>query len=116
FSEPPDLQSFPTRRSSDLTVIQDVLVRGVNIGVTIVLTQESPCQRVIDTVIEQGEVRIVEVGVELEHSSLRQALAKRTYASEGSWCVAPVDVLFNQTRSEEHTSELQSRENLVCRL
>src|SRR5690606_40383850 len=27
-----------------------------------------------------------------------------------------VPVLFTCTRSEEHTSELQSRENLVCRL
>src|SRR5207302_7928550 len=28
----------------------------------------------------------------------------------------PVDQLLTYTRSEEHTSELQSRENLVCRL
>src|SRR5690606_39696980 len=27
-----------------------------------------------------------------------------------------VDALITQARSEEHTSELQSRENLVCRL
>src|SRR5690606_39348269 len=26
------------------------------------------------------------------------------------------DIIFNVQRSEEHTSELQSRENLVCRL
>src|SRR5690606_40351249 len=30
--------------------------------------------------------------------------------------VATVDVQFDMSRSEEHTSELQSRENLVCRL
>src|SRR5690606_40555160 len=28
----------------------------------------------------------------------------------------PYDDYFRQVRSEEHTSELQSRENLVCRL
>src|SRR2546430_7448715 len=28
----------------------------------------------------------------------------------------PVDVGFDRTRSEEHTSELQSQSNLVCRL
>src|SRR5690606_25533573 len=29
--------------------------------------------------------------------------------------MTPVDILPGQPRSEEHTSELQSRENLVCR-
>src|SRR6266700_4936049 len=31
-------------------------------------------------------------------------------------CTAPMSVWPAETRSEEHTSELQSRENLVCRL
>src|SRR5690606_39660053 len=30
--------------------------------------------------------------------------------------ISPATVLVSVTRSEEHTSELQSRENLVCRL
>src|SRR5436309_6277751 len=30
--------------------------------------------------------------------------------------LVPGDLLLDQARSEEHTSELQSRENLVCRL
>src|SRR5690606_39549362 len=30
--------------------------------------------------------------------------------------IAAAAALFGATRSEEHTSELQSRENLVCRL
>src|SRR5690606_41926173 len=33
-----------------------------------------------------------------------------------SHLVAFLDALLAQARSEEHTSELQSRENLVCRL
>src|SRR5690606_41057811 len=30
--------------------------------------------------------------------------------------IRDMKILFAQSRSEEHTSELQSRENLVCRL
>src|SRR5690606_41380337 len=47
----------------------------------------------------------------------------RTMASEGSWMTGSGTVSTRTsrlpchvTRSEEHTSELQSRENLVCRL
>src|SRR5690606_41364081 len=32
------------------------------------------------------------------------------------WTTLVVTILFGAIRSEEHTSELQSRENLVCRL
>src|SRR2546427_9760566 len=31
-------------------------------------------------------------------------------------CSSPADLRFLRTRSEEHTSELQSQSNLVCRL
>src|SRR5690606_39579084 len=31
-------------------------------------------------------------------------------------CLRPFEPVGSTTRSEEHTSELQSRENLVCRL
>src|SRR5690606_39715654 len=34
----------------------------------------------------------------------------------GLVCLALHGLLLSKTRSEEHTSELQSRENLVCRL
>src|SRR5690606_41864387 len=34
----------------------------------------------------------------------------------GSWCCAGVLDSWISSRSEEHTSELQSRENIVCRL
>src|SRR5207302_8978380 len=36
---------------------------------------------------------------------------RRAWRSAGAWIRPP-----SATRSEEHTSELQSRENLVCRL
>src|SRR5690606_40020839 len=38
--------------------------------------------------------------------------AMTSYANDGVWSIKSED----QPRSEEHTSELQSRENLVCRL
>src|SRR5690606_41391151 len=51
-----------------------------------------------------------------------QAPVQLRYNSEFFWCQAPVQLWYNSefswclARSEEHTSELQSRENIVCRL
>src|SRR5690606_42133883 len=89
YRHPRDLRSFPTRRSSDLKDTQ-LLIR-----------------------IAQG----------------REESAN---ALEGSWSALEVQEMVavlqrllkvqqtlgkvNAARSEEHTSELQSRENLVCRL
>src|SRR5207302_5750745 len=47
----------------------------------------------------------LEVGVDLEGTHFGDALLER-----------PLDLSPTNHRSEEHTSELQSRENLVCRL
>src|SRR5690606_40591915 len=47
----------------------------------------------------------------------RQAVASQT--EDSGWALLewrPNSLLEIRTRSEEHTSELQSRENLVCRL
>src|SRR5215469_13257070 len=37
-------------------------------------------------------------------------------AVHGGWCVARANAQGRSSRSEEHTSELQSRRDLVCRL
>src|SRR5690606_39527296 len=86
-----DLHSFPTRRSSDLSV-------------RTLPDRAGRC-----------------------HRSARTAVADTTPSCAGS--AAPCDPwrgaaraaaasapIHAGTRSEEHTSELQSRENLVCRL
>src|SRR5690606_41308595 len=82
-----DLHSFPTRRSSDLDEKLHV---------------QRPCPA--------GSL-----------SACRWARMSSTRASSS---LLPLDTRIglghsprrNPTRSEEHTSELQSRENLVCRL
>src|SRR2546428_6937710 len=38
------------------------------------------------------------------------------FPDRGEWFLYPHDDLLAQVRSEEHTSELQSRSDLVCRL
>src|SRR5690606_41300029 len=86
---PPDHHSFPTRRSSDLQVgvqIDEQQVRA--------LSAVEQLQRVADA---DGQARVV-VQAEQLHGQARHV---RTQLDD---------------RSEEHTSELQSRENLVCRL
>src|SRR5207302_9978083 len=67
---PPDLHSFPTRRSSDL------------------------------------------LGLKQEAAAIEAAVKQSVVSKNGT---AEIGGTLG-TRSEEHTSELQSRENLVCRL
>src|SRR5207302_7700466 len=45
-----------------------------------------------------------------------KALCHSVHAIRARHIVEPVQTLATSSRSEEHTSELQSRENLVCRL
>src|SRR2546430_6697466 len=59
---------------------------------------------------------------ELAHLTLflRAPVNNRGLLERGDHCATFMDVLFNgfsfHVRSEEHTSELQSQANLVCRL
>src|SRR5690606_42005460 len=87
------LHSFPTRRSSDL---------GPSIG---------PLGRT-------DAVRIDEIAV--LHKEVRCLFAHRRENAVSVHGVPAISlatqVAAEEKRSEEHTSELQSRENLVCRL
>src|SRR5690606_40080896 len=86
-----DRHSFPTRRSSDLRV-------GTSIEIT--LKSELLNRNITGSHILIATGRSANTAaLELEKAGVN--------TSKGS---VPVD------RSEEHTSELQSRENLVCRL
>src|SRR5690606_39807560 len=96
-----DLDSFPTRRSSDLFSSK---------GYFVCLC----CQSVKDGI---GQRRFVKVFVPLPAGQLG--------SNDGSALCIPVFQYLKKSelhrmvqglRSEEHTSELQSRENLVCRL
>src|SRR5207302_10053133 len=93
----PDLHSFPTRRSSDLQRGERLLavVDGLGVGGD----RRVPDGRVVPVARGCREV-LGSLAVVGEEPGWRGALLP--FAGEG--------------RSEEHTSELQSRENLVCRL
>src|SRR5207302_3514930 len=94
-AHPRDLHSFPTRRSSDLVAKVNLALAGL------------PSFTAIEA---------------LAGAAQGDALAERTRAAlAGRIHIGPeIDYLeraFDASRrSEEHTSELQSRENLVCRL
>src|SRR5690606_40422033 len=84
-----DLHSFPTRRSSDLN-------------------QALTPDRIIG--VETGGC---------PHTAIREDASMNLAAvAELNNRFENLDVIFIESggRSEEHTSELQSRENLVCRL
>src|SRR5699024_12548514 len=86
---PPDLPSFPTRRSSDLIMT----VCGLAIAL------------VVRWLSKSGDVRVPKrLGPPFQLSeTIRFALLV-------------VFIMLASARSEEHTSELQSRFDLVCRL
>src|SRR5690606_41637671 len=92
------LHSFPTRRSSDLGVHHDPIIEYGRFVVR-VLGAIGVDGAQIGQVASRGAAGLVKSG-------------KKTNANN-NFATARVPAL---ARSEEHTSELQSRENLVCRL
>src|SRR5690606_41164005 len=92
------LHSFPTRRSSDLNFGQFLLRRDVITEVEYQWARRLQEQEGV----RQGEA-LVKIGV-LSRRALYRLLR------------AQIRQKIVNARSEEHTSELQSRGNLVCRL
>src|SRR5690606_40615661 len=90
-----DLYSFPTRRSSDLTNVVAFWGYG-------------------DSTAEGGGV----VPLDEAKKNLIEGYKSIVGYAEKKGCVLCLEPLNSRdaARSEEHTSELQSRENLVCRL
>src|SRR5690606_39471615 len=89
-----DLHSFPTRRSSDLLPSSQARTRS-----------NAPCIALTNTTPKPKN----------------RTLAMRASCSSGRSRRRPNGMprtgkTTSTARSEEHTSELQSRENLVCRL
>src|SRR5690606_40127752 len=90
-----DPHSFPTRRSSDLT-------RKL---------QKRKRARTKRKTTYQSRKTHREIKKPPQRNSQNYTLCF-SFDGDGGFCVS----CLNSTRSEEHTSELQSRENLVCRL
>src|SRR5690606_40613640 len=96
-----DLLSFPTRRSSDLTELENWLSSVTDLG--------------SDFAVAPGKG---------ESTEEIKAISDRLHAMQEGGATNPRIAAsmasladgISGLRSEEHTSELQSRENLVCRL
>src|SRR5690606_41899934 len=93
--------SFPTRRSSDLVLGHYALAvsecYGTNEGLMVIDLSGLPASATVANVHTNGVVSSHNMDVD-----------------EGTGYLYVLD--SSGSRSEEHTSELQSRENLVCRL
>src|SRR5690606_41820179 len=95
----PDLHLFPTRRSSDL--IQNRAIGRFNSSFSALAqaleNQEDPEKLTIEPTVKGQSLPL-------------------TVSYQGESAEAAQKQLAQYIRSEEHTPELQSRENLVCRL
>src|SRR5690606_41603119 len=100
-SPPPPPLSFPTRRSSDLLFCSSALPRSSLLHLQFAAR---PRERVAREVLAGAEPIPL------------NPLRGRGEAEEAVGAEALRGLVPDDARSEEHTSELQSRENLVCRL
>src|SRR5206468_11835440 len=100
-SDAPNVYTFPTRRSSDLTVIawRD---RYVSSGMQGLRDEQ-----------RSGRPRTVDRG-EILAATLTPPPARLGITHWSSRLLAEFLKVDASTRSEEHTSELQSRSDLVC--
>src|SRR5690606_40141710 len=87
--------TFPTRRSSDLVESKFAYTGGV---------KEKTCLEVYSDMGAESQIVFDLLCKEITLCGYRAMYMSQT------------DLLSLLKRSEEHTSELQSRENLVCRL
>src|SRR5207302_6884493 len=92
----PALHSFPTRRSSDLLLIE---IFPVAPGTVVAPYNMADNGKILRDQLTRA------VPIPVERQSRKAAESCRRAFGNG-----------HSSRSEEHTSELQSRENLVCRL
>src|SRR5207253_10829827 len=97
---PPYSLSFPTRRSSDLLVDDLLDVSRITRGKITLQNEPVDLAAVVAAALE----------------SSRPLIEARRHDLQVSVPPEPVRVEGDLTRSEEHTSELQSRGHLVCRL
>src|SRR5690606_40236623 len=100
-AHPLALPSFPTRRSSDLTTMHAAIDGEGPAGIDFASSPGTPC--VVTGATSACVTRPIYAG-----TTTRWPTFAPPYLS--------TSVLLMTPRSEEHTSELQSRENLVCRL
>src|SRR5690606_39434061 len=93
---PPALPPFPTRRSSDLrcAIAHAVSSSGRHSG---------------------NCFQYAEAGVPVKKACKPKGLQAFLYSINDQSASTSSGIAWNR-RSEEHTSELQSRENLICRL
>src|SRR5690606_41505132 len=92
------LHSFPTRRSSDLTLINPM---GLHARPAAALA---------------GELGAMDVDIEINGVDAQSVMMLMTLGAGQGTELNVAATGPDAQRSEEHTSELQSRENLVCRL
>src|SRR5690606_41621336 len=97
----PHLAASPTRRSSDLNARDMAIVRGHVCGFPVVLSSATPS---------------VESRVNADQGRYERVVLPARFAAAALPELRALDLRrCPPQRSEEHTSELQSRENLVCR-
>src|SRR5206468_10851044 len=92
-----DLPSFPTRRSSDLAALMSVSDMWPLFSESVLLQLHR------DLALQDA----LSLALQMFHRALEKVCRLRSFLCDRS---------RDRPRSEEHTSELQSRSDIVCRL
>src|SRR5688572_32191043 len=102
-------QFYKVRRGDMLiSVVEGGALKAVK--ESIIRSEFEGISRIISIVPEGTYVKEGQVLVELDSSELKDRVNQQEVTYQNN------DFAFIQARSEEHTSELQSQSNLVCRL
>src|SRR5207244_10454613 len=98
---PPYPPRLPTRRSSDLAAA----------AAAVVTVSEANARYIVKTFgVPAAHLHVIPCGVDTERFRPQGLRAEPPHIV----CVARLKPFKNQKRSEEHTSELQSPDHLVC--
>src|SRR6266436_9347364 len=109
---------FPIRKSPDRSLVADSpgLIAGSYVLLRLLVPRHPPCALINLATTDDARVHCAVLKIRAVPARTSASAAGRTGPDEGRQYARSLRTQQRARRSEEHTSELQSRLHLVCRL